>query len=96
MKNAHVNSIISNHDTDKETRNKEILSVFNSISHLKLTDREVMERLNYKDMNAVRPRISEMIRKGILMEVGTIRDPLTKRKVRFVELANKEKQLKFL
>lgn len=51
-----------------------------------VTDREVRDVLGFADMNAVRPRITELIRSGHLEEVESITDPVTGRKVRRVRV----------
>lgn len=50
------------------------------------TDRQVMNALNFTDMNAVRPRITSLVQKGILKEVGSVRDMVTGKTVRTVSL----------
>ena len=51
------------------------------------TDRECLERLHQTDMNYVRPRITELIKEGILEEAGECEDHLTGRMVRRVRIA---------
>lgn len=48
------------------------------------TDRQVKEWLGAGDMNAVRPRITELIEAGWAEEVGTCTDATTQRTVRVV------------
>ena len=48
------------------------------------TDREVMSGLGFKDMNAVRPRINEMIEMGVLREEGGHICDITGKRVRVV------------
>ena len=50
------------------------------------TDRQMMHALGFKDMNAVRPRITGLVQKGILKEVGSVRDEVTGKTVRTVSL----------
>ena len=38
--------------------------------HGPMSDRQVRDRLGFSDMNAVRPRISELVDLGLLEEVG--------------------------
>lgn len=58
--------------------------------HGPLTDREVRDGLNPAwDMNAVRPRISELVHDGSLVEVGKRIDPVTRMPVRVVAIANR-------
>ena len=49
-----------------------------------LTDRQVMAHMRFTDMNAVRPRITELIDAGYLMEVGKVKCPVTGKTVRVV------------
>jgi hypothetical protein len=49
-----------------------------------LSDRMIMEGLGFSDMNAVRPRITELLKRGLLVEVSNIIDPITKKRVRVV------------
>lgn len=51
------------------------------------TDRQMMAKLGFTDMNAVRPRITELIDIGLLVEVGAIRCPVTSKKVRVCRAA---------
>jgi hypothetical protein len=51
-----------------------------------MTDREVMHALGYCDMNAVRPRITELIQAGALHEAGERTDPATGKTVRTVSV----------
>ena len=59
----------------------------------RLTDREILERTPYRDMNAIRPRVTEMIQAGILEEVGEKRDKLTGKMVRVVARRNRQTTL---
>ena len=91
-KNIHINTTLSNQDMDSKTRCGEIVKYFFGMGTSSATDREIMQALGYKDMNAVRPRITELIKRGFLEECGSMRDPGTKRIVRLIRWA--EKQLK--
>lgn len=55
------------------------------------TDREVMLGMGFTDMNSVRPRITEAIDMGSLVEVGQRVCPMTRRVVRIVDLSLDEK-----
>jgi len=53
-----------------------------------MTDRQIRDAICHGgDMNSVRPRITELIREGKLMECGEIVDPVTQENVRVVWLA---------
>lgn len=85
----HENSIAAYHDADRkataERRRDEILACLRSCGPL--TDREVRDTLHMGDMNDVRPRITELIDDGYAHDVGTKRDPMTKKSVRIVSAA---------
>ena len=51
-----------------------------------------MKRLGYSDPNAVRPRITELIKKGFLEESGVIVCAFTKKRVRMVRKVYNEPQ----
>lgn len=59
--------------------------------HPCVTDREVMHGLGYSDMNAVRPRITEAVDAGALVEVGEKRCQVTGKTVRVVDLSLDER-----
>lgn len=46
------------------------------------TDRQIAARLGYPDMNCVRPRITELIEQGLLVECDSIRCQVTNKRVR--------------
>lgn len=59
--------------------------------HPRKTDREVMLGMGFTDMNSVRPRITEAIDMGSLVEVGEKVCPMTRKTVRIVDLSLDEK-----
>lgn len=65
-------------------RTLEVLQVIRA-SGKPMTDREVMHAMGFSDMNAVRPRISECVKSGHLVEVGAVKDAVTGKTVRLVE-----------
>lgn len=62
---------------EKAQRYNEILRVL----HGEMTARQICEACGYRDMNMVRPRITELVQQEILEKCGTKYDPLTDRKV---------------
>jgi hypothetical protein len=58
-----------------------------------ITDREAMDFLYFKDMNSVRPRITELIKSGKLEECGSMLDPATNKRVRLVRLKQGQQRL---
>lgn len=62
---------------DKPTRRGQILAAWVG----EMTAREVANTLGFLDMNAVRPRITELYEEGLLEEAGIKLDPVTRRRV---------------
>lgn len=63
---------------DKFTRKAEILVALQAGP---MTARCVMQVLGYSDLNSVRPRITELVQEGRVVEAGTVCDPISGRKV---------------
>lgn len=61
-----------------------------------MTDRQTMYELCYEERNCVAPRITELIKRGIVEECGSTKDSVTCKTVRIVRLASKEAQTSFL
>lgn len=59
IKLLHKNSLEAFDALDKEKRREMITRIY--VVHGTLTDREVADKLGFKDPNAVRPRITEMV-----------------------------------
>ena len=51
------------------------------------TDRQIKDYLKLSDMNAVRPRVTELICKGLLQEHDSIKCDVTNKTVRRVKLS---------
>lgn len=60
-----------------------------------ITDRAVMQRLGFRDMNQVRPRITELIQMKELVEGEPVTDVYTNRKVRTVRVPRIQPELPF-
>jgi len=62
-------------------------------AHGPCTDRDVMRGLGFTDGNAVKPRISELVQRGLLEELHTKAIcPITHKRVRLVRAATEPKQ----
>ena len=57
----------SNVKTDRETRYQKILAILKP--GVEMTAREIKDALGFDDMDAVRPRLTELCQKGILETV---------------------------
>ena len=64
--------------TDRNKRQQEILAAW---PNGPATASEIALKLGYVDLNAVKPRITELVRKGKLTEAGKKYDILTDRNV---------------
>ena len=57
-----------------------------SMQHLGRTDRMIMNALGFSDPNSVRPRITELVTKGVLEECGDCKDAVSGMTVRRVRI----------
>ena len=60
-------------------------------AHPKSTDREIMDGMGFTDMNAVRPRCTELVEQDRLVEVGERKCPVTRKLVRVLDLSLAER-----
>ncbi len=82
----HVNSLAS-YRAEEPKLSRRATAVLQWVSeHGPHTDREVMAGMGFTDMNSVRPRITELIDAHLLMEVGDVVCPTTRKKVRRVDI----------
>lgn len=82
----HTNSIAA-YRSESPKLSKRAEAVLEWITeHGPHTDREVMQGMGFPDMNNVRPRITELVKLGKLMEVGDVVCPLTRKSVRRVDV----------
>ena len=93
---VHENSLAAHGELKSEGKlSKRELVIFAEFEDwgASYTDREIMNRCGFSDMNAVRPRITELIKAGKLLECGHIRCPVTGKRVRLVRLAPIQRKL---
>lgn len=71
-----------------ETRNQSYMTkpkrkdlILTIMGNESLTARDIAYRLNYHDLNAVKPRLTEMLHAGTIEAVGKTRDFITGRSV---------------
>lgn len=97
IQQMHKNSLKAFGELKSTDRRALIFKVFESLGY-PLTDRDVKDVLGYTDMNYVRPRISELIHEGKIIECGTEVDRETKKHVRLcrVKTTDDVKQMSFL
>lgn len=79
----HANSLEAYATVELSDRARKILAIYKA-STVALTDREVAERLGFKDMNSVRPFIARLIDDQLLAETGKTKCATTGKTVRLV------------
>jgi len=96
----HSNSLVAYYqgllDDTFSTRERKIIEAFKVLQVA--SDRGVMNHLGFTDMNAVRPRITELTKQaGLLEECGKIHDEITCKPVRISRIKPQPMgQLRFL
>ncbi len=93
----HQNSLEA-HATERDSgrlgkRAQRIMEIFEWAPGSNWTDRMVMKALSFRDPNAARPRISELIKAGQLEECGSTIDADTGKRVRLVRLRQGQQRL---
>jgi predicted HTH transcriptional regulator len=89
----HINSLTAyREEGERLSGRKALIYELLSETNTALTDREVMKRLGYSDPNAVRPRITELIKRGLIEEFGSKVCVSTRKTVRRVRKINHEPQ----
>lgn len=80
----HTNSLSAYHQERPRLsqRAAEVLGAV--VAHGPMSDREIMDALGFRDPNTVRPRVTELIRCGLLVEHSAVRCPVTGKTVRRV------------
>jgi hypothetical protein len=87
---VHAHSLAAKeHNQDAHKGRKQLIVDCLVVKGKPMTDRQIRDACcgETADMNSVRPRITELIREGKLMECGEIEDPATGEQVRVVWLA---------
>ena len=90
--NMHPNSLEA-YEQEKERLGARAFQVLESYAGAPMTDRDVMKFLRFTDMNAVRPRITELVERGLLVECGKTCDPATGRNVRLTRRPAQQSRL---
>jgi hypothetical protein len=84
----HNNSLVC-YDQEKAklgARSKKILEWMEGWEH-PASDRTIKSRMGYEEVNNVQPRITELIKAGLVKEVGKIKCSTTGKTVRLVQHA---------
>ncbi len=82
----HRNSLAAYSSTDFSHRERAILRCLGE-SSVPLTAREIAGRLGFADLNAVRPRCTELCERHVLTTAGDVRCPVTGKTVSTFALA---------
>jgi hypothetical protein len=84
----HANSLAAYREVAERLSKRcaEILEIYRRLGQA--TDREILQASEYGDMDAVRPRITELIESGWLEEIENVRDGVSGRMVRRVRISN--------
>ncbi len=93
QKNMRENSLAAFYAGQRDLfsqREQDILSAFAGIGTA--TDRDICNLLGFPDLNAVRPRITELISVGVLEEIGNRICATTKKSVRACRIVSANKQ----
>lgn len=73
----------------RNTLTKREIMIYNILAHRgAMTDRQIKDVLGFDDMNAVRPRVTDLKTKKLVVECGSTIDPVSRKSVRVVRLAN--------
>ena len=77
--NIHINSLEAYFEEDnKKDFSKREKQILGTLEILKSgTARDIANKLGYTDLNAVRPRLTELKRKGIIHEIGKVKETRT-------------------
>lgn len=90
--NPHPNSIAAYHGSSEQfsEREQEVMATLRRIGHG--TDKQIAHAAGYAHKSAVQPRLSELLKRGVLVEYGTAKDPDTGKHVRVVCIKPPEEQ----
>ena len=91
----HTNSLIAYYDERKKFNKREKLVYGQLAFGGTQTDREIKDAIFSAnvDMNAVRPRISDLIAKGWIIECGKVKDKVTHKLVRILKAVSPEERV---
>jgi hypothetical protein len=89
QRGLHAHSLVAKeHNQDAHKGRKQLILECLTVKGKPMTDRQIRDAICHGgDMNSVRPRITELIKEGKLMEFAEIVDQVTHEDVRVVWLA---------
>ncbi len=80
MRRMHANSLAAYDTTDFGDRERAIIQCLGH-SSVPLTAREIAQRLGFSDLNACRPRLTELRDAGHICECGSVKCPVSHKTV---------------
>jgi DNA-binding Lrp family transcriptional regulator len=89
----HANSLAAYHSEADRLSKRAWLVLAYLQEHGPLTDRQVMQGMGFSEPNCVRPRITELVEAGKLIEIKSVRCSITGKTVRVVGLPPKQIEL---
>ena len=94
----HANSLLAYemNGIALDKREKLVLAAYIELYPTPVSDRYIMEKLGFTDMNAVRPRITSLRDKKVIEETGKMKCSITGQSVRHCRLVHKDPQLRLL
>lgn len=81
LHDLHANSLAAFDGVELGRRESLVLSCY-LLAGVAITDRDAMQRLGFTDPNSVRPRVTSLVHRGLLAEVGHVTDETTGKRVR--------------
>ena len=84
--NIHQNSLTAYREERPKLNGRKKIIFDYVCRHGACTDREIMSALGFREPNATRPRVTELIQLGILREVDSIKCDITGKSVRRVDV----------
>jgi predicted HTH transcriptional regulator len=94
------NNSLECYEEEQPTLSDRELKVYRLLKHNRnnsYTDKQVSRLLNYPHHSAVQPRISDLLKKGLVREAGTVKCDSTGKTVRLVKFNDREEsQLEML
>ena len=90
MHDMHENSLIAHTEEEPKLCKRMIKIIADVQVRGNGTDKEIALRMGFSHKSAVQPRISDLIKMGKLVEVDKSKDPETGKRVRVVDIPDRE------
>ena len=92
MRQVHRNSVTAFKELDVSPRQEAILDVMEATGR-PMTDRDIKNALGLADLNGARPRLTELVQKGILEECGDTKCFITGKTVRLLRIRQSQLEM---